>query len=113
MCDGKIDCPDHSDEQHHICMKRNSVNKLQTQEINVGLKCPQPWFRCVDSSSCIAPHKKRTFQRNIHDHTDTYITSRMKERGGVPLSIFTMTAEENHGFCHSFLIFRRSYHSSS
>ncbi|PIC34083.1 hypothetical protein B9Z55_013842 [Caenorhabditis nigoni] len=57
MCDGKIDCPDHSDEQHHICMKRNSVNKLQTQVINVGLKCPQPWFRCVDSSSCIAPQK--------------------------------------------------------
>ncbi|EFO93683.1 hypothetical protein CRE_12519 [Caenorhabditis remanei] len=57
MCDGKIDCADHSDELAHICLKRSSRNNLQLQDISVGLKCPPSWFRCTDSSSCIAPKK--------------------------------------------------------
>ncbi|CAI5448462.1 unnamed protein product [Caenorhabditis angaria] len=53
MCDGKIDCADHSDEPAHICLKRPNFNNLQLMEISNSLKCPESWFKCSDSSKCL------------------------------------------------------------
>ncbi|CAI2351567.1 unnamed protein product [Caenorhabditis sp. 36 PRJEB53466] len=70
MCDGKIDCPDHSDELSHVCLKRPRVNDLQLQHIASSLKCPPSWFRCSDSSSCLAPHKVCDKYKDCRDGSD-------------------------------------------
>uniref|UniRef100_A0A8R1DV89 Uncharacterized protein n=1 Tax=Caenorhabditis japonica TaxID=281687 RepID=A0A8R1DV89_CAEJA len=70
MCDGNIDCPDHSDELTHICLKRPKQNHLRLEEISTGLKCPPSWFKCHDGSSCLHPKKVCDKFKDCRDGSD-------------------------------------------
>ncbi|KAE9416497.1 hypothetical protein Angca_001120, partial [Angiostrongylus cantonensis] len=56
MCDGRIDCLDHSDEDSSICLKRSSHGQLDGswRSHTRTSKCPRRWFACKDGSLCLA-----------------------------------------------------------
>ncbi|KAK6046886.1 Low-density lipoprotein receptor domain class A [Cooperia oncophora] len=57
MCDGRIDCSDHSDEDDAVCSKRPRQGNLDGSHRYVPrtAKCPKRWFSCMDGSKCVSP----------------------------------------------------------
>ncbi|RCN31393.1 Low-density lipoprotein receptor domain class A [Ancylostoma caninum] len=71
MCDGKIDCGDHSDEDATLCLK--PLGKIKSAHFRYGIrtrKCPSTWFFCVDASNCIASRFVCDNHKDCRDGSD-------------------------------------------
>ncbi|XGW28034.1 hypothetical protein V3C99_008107 [Haemonchus contortus] len=72
MCDGRIDCSDHSDEDDSICLKRPQHGALDgsSRYVPHAMKCPKGWFMCMDSSKCIASRFVCDQKNDCNDGSD-------------------------------------------